>query len=145
MNEYWIDLEQNAAIARTVHIGSRGNVAKEVDLEYQETPHGWLLSKWTINGGEGMLDTLEVTAYEIDPDFSSVEFYVDPKPGTIYRNEGEREAMVAGNPGEPDMTYAHYEILQERNHQNRNWILSLLCVVVVTVGVFWWRKRQTRN
>ncbi|MEQ9410336.1 MAG: hypothetical protein RIK87_21550 [Fuerstiella sp.] len=145
-SEYWIDPEMDAAVVRYVRMVNEA-IESETDIEYQETPHGWLPARWTESneGGSGIIDVVEVVACKIEPDFANVVFHVDPAPGTIYWNETNDETLVAAEPGEPDMPYEYAQLLTEEHQRQMFWWWVVGIALLSAIGILGWRKFKTEN
>ncbi|MEZ6058849.1 MAG: hypothetical protein R3C19_00645 [Planctomycetaceae bacterium] len=142
-SEYWVDMARDAAIVRMLHLDSSGDIYKEVDIDYEDSDRGWFPSGWTDSrGAQGSVETVKVANLEFNPDFSGIEFHIEPTPGMIYRNEGSPEAMVAAATGSPDMRFEYSEVLNQQRRTRQFWMVLVGVGAAAFVGLLYWRRSR---
>jgi hypothetical protein len=88
--EYWIDFERDSAVLRRRYF-TNATPFDDLEMQYTQTGHGWLVSKWTRttrveNKGTSIStgsDTALITELKIDEGVSDSDFAIALKPGTL--------------------------------------------------------------
>jgi hypothetical protein len=165
-DEFWVDPFRQSAILR--HIKWQGkNPWFRLDVEYTQTPHGWLPKKWTDThtvGGRVMTITrLNVDSVDVNPSLREEEFTLPIEPGMILatydypvRGKGLDPTRPAKGkyrvgPGgeweelEPQTGFTTTEGVQLPPDSGRRWlwwVLGVAAIIMVAfAGVRAWRRR----
>ena len=89
-DEYWVDMARGGAVLRQVaYMDNFANL--DLDVQYQETPAGWLLATWSVQRREPAhlqnpartwrIHKFRVDSYELDPAVSPADFRATLTPG----------------------------------------------------------------
>jgi len=104
-DEYWVDLERDAAILRWRQFRNpEGIVDIECDIDYQKTPHGWNPAKFrtVCFGSNGKLvqeNTVTVSAFSMNEELDEGLFRLEPKPGMYVIDEAKRRLQLVAADG----------------------------------------------
>ena len=85
-DEFWTDPARDSAIVRYVMYSGK-NIFNNIDIQYQQTPHGWLPERWTFTHYSGTVPTviyrMRVESWQAAPPTSDADFDLPVKPGMI--------------------------------------------------------------
>jgi hypothetical protein len=88
-DEYWADPDREGAVLRYVsYLG--GKAVVDIDISYQQGPHGWLPHHWTMVRRDKTGQTMRVERLRVEeviPDVpvQDADFQVEIKPGMLVR------------------------------------------------------------
>jgi hypothetical protein len=156
-NEYWVDMARGGAVLRQLAYVS-GKPVWDLDMQYQETPAGWLVAGWTIARRSGEQTTriyrMRVEARELDPAVTPADFQVTTTPGMKVRriHRGGNEDSVAPailGPNGSEQTFVVNESGTMRQTGGTPtptsyvwWLLGGGGVAIVLLFGWWYRGRR---
>jgi len=167
-DEFWVDLGRQGAILRHTYWQGKNPWFRQ-DIEYTQTPHGWLPAKWThtstIGGRVTTIRRLNVDSVEVNPPLRKEDFTLPIEPGMIvltheYPDRGKgldpnrpaKGKYRVGSDGEweplePQTGFTTKEGIQLPPESGSRWWLwwtlgAVGLLVVLFVGVRVWRRRS---
>ena len=114
VNEYWVDVERDAAVLRA-RLHRFGRLGEEMEIEYEAGDAGWMPVR-IVSSSFGVSDPprvklseeLRVTSLVVDPPLDDAEFHVETEPGMIVRDRATGETHVYHGPDELQDVKEHY-------------------------------------
>ncbi len=166
-DEYWVDTQRQSAVVRQIHWQGK-NPWYRVDIDHQQTSHGWLPLKWvitnTISGEVQNIKRLNVEAIEANPSLVEEDFTLPIKPGMKVRiNEfpGRGKGLDPQKPARTELAVGpdgSNDVISREGFRTSEgvelppastskwwWIsgVSLAVVIVVFLVLTWSRRRRT--
>lgn len=166
-DEYWTDPQRQSAVLRQIHWQGK-NPWFRIDIDHQQTPHGWLPLKWvvthTIDGEVRNITRLSVEAIEANPSLVEDDFTLPIKPGMKVRiNEypGKGKGLDSQTPARTELTVGldgSEEVTKREGFRTKEgvqlpaesgskwWWIGGVSLVVFLAGFFaftWARKRRS--
>jgi hypothetical protein len=160
IDELWIDRERGSVITRWIRYSS-GLVQIHTDIEYQQTPDGWMPKLWNGSHYYGkrkgktgkskkgqVVNTLSssfklsVIDLKVNSDVTSADFEIKTSPGMIVRdyNNGGGLFKVEKDGSRTQIEVDQNGMIRER-HRRLFLIIILLSVVIISTLVFYKRIR----
>jgi hypothetical protein len=94
-DELWVDPERDGAVVRQ-RVVAGGEPVIEQEVEFRETPHGWLPAGWTYtardDGRVVCTERMRVEEAAADPAFAAADFDLAARPGMLVRETRFGEA-----------------------------------------------------
>jgi hypothetical protein len=85
-DEFWIDPSRQSAVLRYVMYSDK-RIFNDIDIEYQQTAHGWLPQRWTFTHYSGTAPTviyrMKVDRWEANPPTTEADFDIKAEPGML--------------------------------------------------------------
>ena len=99
--EYWVDTERDSAIVKMVLKEQMARrVVYEIEIDYQETPGGWLPRSWTRTefrlGKMVNSERIEVERIDVLPPVSDQDFILEATAGMYVKDERYRLDVETG-------------------------------------------------
>ena len=89
--EFWIDMERSSAVVKIVHNPESQVVSLTTEIQYRETPQGWLVKNWRnaemVAGNLRYQEDINVEAITANPPLRDEDFSMDPGPGMYIQDE----------------------------------------------------------
>jgi hypothetical protein len=156
-DEYWVDLARDCAVLRhSAYLND--NVLTDVDIAYQQTPHGWLPLRWegTVREqGRQLINVtrLRVAEFTVEPTVTDADFRVEAKPGMIILEDTyDLPEMQRNSPGVQRKNYrvgadGSWEEIGAKGEPlppRRQWAWFALLAVPATIALAYvWRRRRS--
>ena len=161
-DELWLDSALESAVVRQVQYVD-GNIAMDMQIDYQQTRVGWLPQSWTIaylraGGKAAAMERMNVEEVQIDPSVSDADFHVDLTPGMIVKR-----FFVGGSPDQTTMPNptpgpvfqiegngSWKEIARGEGEQSQwfsnpwMWVGFAIALVAAAGAGLWWRTKHRR-
>ena len=165
VDELWVDPARDSAIVRQLQVHSDGNPFTESDIQYQQTPKGWLPKSWVFNlytSGKKIVrqERMRVTELDLDCAVTDADFTVEERPGMlIVRNKnGKPINPVYPRVLEKDQHFyrvteggTRAEVVFDNGVEHRRWpqlwlwwLLGLVAVVALA-GWLVYRRRSLKR
>lgn len=159
-DEYWIDTARDSAVVRqSAYVNDKP--LTDIEVTYQQTPHGWLPLRWTgttRERGKRIINVtrLRVQEFIVDPPVADADFQPVVKPGmNILEDTYEDPEKVEGQPG-PGYTRKIYhvgpdgrwnEVVNGAEQKSKRWLWYGVGIPLAAVSalLFWYARRRGRR
>lgn len=136
-DEIWVDLERQGAVLRWLK-SSSGALVLQADIDYQQTPDGWLVKGWDITHYEGkgrlvISCHFDVTQHSVNAAVEPSEFQISLEPGMVVKDRSKSHELQKVEP-DGSMTPFFPESTSSGS-SSWSWLKAMLGVVFALVLV----------
>lgn len=145
--EYWVDVARKSAIVQVASY-IKGVMNTAIDIEYQETPHGWLPIAWVQRqnpdrggGGPGWIEqscSYRVKDLIVDADLHNDDFDIKLEPGMIVRDTRHDIYRV----GEDGVTLV---AITGKERGSKSWVMYLVAASLALIVLGFVSRKYAYN